>query len=157
MKLSSRKISVLSLLIAVSVVGAYLKIPSPLGSIALDSFPSLIAGAFLGGFLGGLVAFFGHFLSALLAGFPLGPFHLLIAIEMFVLVLLFTQIYHSGRRFLGYLFFIVGNGVILPIPFFFLLGSGYYFSILPFLCVAASVNGVIGALLLPRLERLGWL
>ena len=40
-----RTISTLAVFIALSVVGAFIKIPSPIGSMALDSFPALLAAA----------------------------------------------------------------------------------------------------------------
>lgn len=46
-KMKGKKINILAIFIAISVVGAFIKIPSFIGSVALDSFPSLIAGVFL--------------------------------------------------------------------------------------------------------------
>ena len=48
-----RTISTLAVFIALSVVGAFIKIPSPIGSMALDSFPALLAAALLGPVAGG--------------------------------------------------------------------------------------------------------
>lgn len=42
-----RKMSLIALFIALSVIGAAIKIPAIIGSIALDVFPAILAGAFL--------------------------------------------------------------------------------------------------------------
>ncbi|WP_197114461.1 ECF transporter S component [Facklamia lactis] len=77
-----RKLTLISLLIAMSVMGANIKI---LGSIALDSFPAFIGTALLGPVWGMALAFIGHMLSAYLAGFSYSyPVHLLIGIMMMV-------------------------------------------------------------------------
>lgn len=153
-----KRINILAIFIAISVIGAFIKIPSFIGSVALDSFPSLIAGVFLGGVAGGVVAAFGHLVSSLIGGLPLGVFHLFIAAEMFLLVLLFTKVYQSGKRIVSYFFFVLANGVILPIPFLWLLGKGFYLSMVPVLLVGAVLNGIIALLLMPRLDPFinGW-
>lgn len=48
-EMNVKKINILAIFIAISVIGAFIKIPSFIGSVALDSFPSLIAGVLLGG------------------------------------------------------------------------------------------------------------
>lgn len=56
-----------------------------------------------------MYCFFGHLLSALIGGMPLGPFHVLIAVEMAVLVWVFGYFYQKGKRVLGGVLFVVGN------------------------------------------------
>lgn len=152
-KMKGKKINILAIFIAISVVGAFIKIPSFIGSVALDSFPSLIAGVFFGGLAGGMVAAFGHLVSALIGGLPLGMFHLFIALEMFILVVMYTKIYHMGNKIVSYLFFVLANAAILPLPFLWLLGKGFYISMIPVLLIGAVLNGIIAQLLMPRLER----
>ncbi|MCM2983114.1 ECF transporter S component [Niallia circulans] len=122
--MNAKKINVLAIFIAISVIGAFIKIPSFIGSVALDSAPSLIAGALLGGLAGGIVAALGHLVSAYLGGLPLGMLHLFIAVEMFLLVFTFSKIYQTGNSIISILFFVLGNGVILPLPFLYLMGKG---------------------------------
>ena len=75
-----RKLVLLSLLIAMIVLGANFKI---MGSIALDSFPAFIGTALLGPVFGMCLVFIGHMVSAYFAGFPLSfPIHLLISMMM---------------------------------------------------------------------------
>ena len=147
-----KKINILAIFIAISVIGAFIKIPSFIGSVALDSFPSLIASVFLGGIAGGIVAAFGHLVSALIGVLPLGIFHLIIATEMCLLVFVFAKIYQTGNRIVSYLWFVLGNGIILPLPFFVLMGKGFYVSMVPVLLIGAALNGIVAQLLMPRLE-----
>ncbi|MFT8320216.1 MAG: ECF transporter S component [Bacillus sp. (in: firmicutes)] len=150
--MKGKKISILALFIALSTVGAFIKIPGMVGSVALDSFPSLLAGVMLGGVSGGVVAGIGHLLSAFLAGFPLGSFHFIICVEMFLLVLFFSLLYRIGKKYMAYCFFIVANSIILPLPFLFLMSKAFYFMITPSLFLSAMINAAVAYLLLARLE-----
>ncbi|GCF95194.1 hypothetical protein NRIC_30850 [Enterococcus florum] len=79
-RFSTKKIASLAILLALCVIGANIKI---LGSIALDSFPAFIGSIVLGPLAGAFLGFFGHMISALLAGFPNSlPIHLIIAALM---------------------------------------------------------------------------
>lgn len=79
-KFDTKKLATLAILLALCVIGANIKI---MGSIALDSFPAFIGAIVLGPFAGAFLGFFGHMISALLAGFPNTlPVHLVIAALM---------------------------------------------------------------------------
>lgn len=146
-----KTISTLAVFIALSVVGAALKIPSPIGSVALDSFPALLAAVILGPVAGGIVAGLGHIVSALIAGMPLGPFHFLIMIEMFVFVWLFGVIWKAGLRIIAYIAFFIANSFIMSIPFVFIISPAFYMEIIPSLTAATAINVVVAMLLAPRL------
>lgn len=152
--LSSKKISLLALFIALSVVGASIKIPAIVGSVALDVFPALLAGAILGGGLGAIVGAAGHLVSALIGGMPLGPMHFLIALEMAVLVYLFGVYFSLGKKFRASFLFVIGNAIIAPIPFLFLMGTGFYMAIVPSLLMASLLNACIALFAIPRLQAL---
>ena len=77
--------------------------------------------------------------------------HLFIAVEMFLLVFTFSKIYQTGNSIISILFFVLGNGVILPLPFLYLMGKGFYISMVPVLLIGAVLNGIIAQLLMPRL------
>jgi uncharacterized membrane protein len=153
MKMSIKKISLISLFIALSVAGASIKIPAIVSSVALDMVPALLGGVMFGSIPGAIIAFVAHLLSALLGGMPLGPFHLLIGLEMAVLVWLFAIFYKKGMRWLASILFIVGNTLVAPLPFLFLMGMGFYLGMLPSLFIGALINTVIALLLAPRLIR----
>ncbi|WP_243385497.1 ECF transporter S component [Bacillus kexueae] len=145
-----RNFTVIVMFISLSVIGAMIKIPAIVGSVALDSFPAFLAAILLHPVVGGIVAFAGHFLSSLLVGFPLGGFHLLIAAEMFALVYLFGILFRKSKW--GALFTaILLNGLVLPLPFYAIMGGAFYVAIVPSLLIAAVVNVGVALLLAPRL------
>ncbi|MEE3955230.1 ECF transporter S component [Peribacillus frigoritolerans] len=147
-----RKISAIAIFIALSAVGAMIKIPSPIGSIALDSFPALLAAIILGPVSGAIVAGLGHIISAFIGGMTLGPFHFLIMVEMAVLTWMFSILYINGKKVGAFLLFFISNAFVLALPFAFLISPGFYTLLVPGLTVATAVNVVLAVLLLPRLE-----
>ncbi|MFE4076492.1 ECF transporter S component [Peribacillus sp. YIM B13477] len=147
-----RKISAIAIFIALSAVGAMIKIPSPIGSIALDSFPALLAAVILGPVSGGIVAGLGHIISAFIGGMTLGPFHFLIMVEMAVLTWMFSILYINGKKVGAFFLFFISNAFVLALPFAFLISPGFYTLLVPGLTVATAVNVVLAVLLLPRLE-----
>lgn len=50
-----KKITLLALFIGLSVVGAMIKIPAVVTSVALDAFPALLAAVYFGPLAGGIV------------------------------------------------------------------------------------------------------
>lgn len=152
--MSAKKISLLSLFIALSVIGASIKIPAFIGSIALDAFPALIAAILLGNKTGAIVASVGHLMSAVIAGMPLGPMHLVIAVEMAVIVWCFGVMYQSHKKKVAGVFFVLSNSLLAPLPFLFLLGVEFYFSILPSLLIGASFNAIVALILIPRFKQI---
>ncbi|MCF6137477.1 ECF transporter S component [Pseudalkalibacillus berkeleyi] len=150
--MNSKRLSYLALFIALSVIGASIKIPAVVGSIALDSFPALVAGALIGNIPGAVVAACGHLLSALFVGMPLGPMHIVVALEMAILVYLFSVLYRNGNKILASGSFFFGNVFLAPLPFLFLIGVSFYTAIVPSILVATAVNVCIAALITPRLQ-----
>ena len=147
-----RKISTIAIFIALSGVGAMIKVPSPIGSMALDSFPALLAAVILGPVSGAIVAGLGHIISALLGGMPLGPFHFLIMVEMAVLTWMFSILYINGKKVGAFFLFFIGNAFVLALPFAVLISPSFYTLLVPGLTAATAVNVGLAALLLPRLE-----
>lgn len=147
-----RKISAIAIFIALSAVGAMIKIPSPIGSIALDSFPALLAAVILGPVSGAIVAGLGHIISAFIGGMTLGPFHFLIMVEMAVLTWMFSILYINGKKVGAFFLFFISNAFVLTLPFAFLISPGFYTLLVPGLTVATAVNVVLAVLLLPRLK-----
>lgn len=149
--MNARKISMISIFIALSVVGAMCKLPSPIGSVALDSFPALLASVILGPITGAVVAGLGHILSALIGGMPLGPFHFLIMVEMAVLVWMFGVLYGHDKKISAFFLFFLGNAFILGLPFAFLINAKFYMMMVPSLTAATALNVILSILLIPRL------
>jgi len=137
--------------IALSVVGGMIKIPAIIGSVALDLSPALIAAILLGPIKGGVVAFLGHLASSFVAGFPLGAFHFLIALEMFVIVWGFGLLYDRLHNFLSFSFVVILNSIVAPLPFYFLMGKAFYVSIIPSLFIGSVINGLVAILVSSKL------
>jgi uncharacterized membrane protein len=147
------KFTLLALLTALSAIGGLVKIPAAAGSVALDSLPALLAASILSGGAGAVIALFGHLISAVLAGMPLGPLHLLIAVEMAAAVWVFGWVFHKNSPvFAAGLFFVI-NGLIAPFPFYFLIAKEFYLAILPSLCIAAFLNLTIAHFAYPPLNK----
>ncbi|WP_270180073.1 ECF transporter S component [Alkalihalobacillus sp. CinArs1] len=148
--MNGKQASILASFIALSVVGALIKVPAIVGSVAFDVFPALIASVLIGSRSGAIIASFGHLLSALIVGLPLGPLHLLIAFEMAALVYLFGKLYRSTNKTWAMVLFILGNAVVAPLPFLFILGSGFYVALIPALFIGSLFNLVLASVLIPR-------
>ena len=153
--MTTKHIALAALFISLSAVGGMLKIPVGIASIALDSMPALVAVLFLSAPLAGTVAALGHLISALLGGFPLGPFHFLIAFEMWAVVWLFAKLHEMGWNKFKWLAFVAGNGIIAAIPFYFLLSPAFFYASVPGLLIAAAINAGTAAIVNPFMYRVG--
>jgi hypothetical protein len=151
-RMNGKMVSWLAMFTALSAVGAAIKIPAIVGSVALDVFPALLAAAIFGGGAGAIVGAFGHLISALLGGFPLGPMHFLIAIEMAVLVWMFGILFKSNKKLSASILFILGNAFAAPLPFIILMGKGFYLAIVPSLLIGSIINTIIALFAIPRLS-----
>lgn len=140
------------LFLSLSIIGSFIKIPAGIGSLALDSMPALVAAAIVSPLWGLAVAAFGHIMSAGLAGFPIGPLHLLVAIQMAVIVYLFGYLYRKQKPVTAILLFVFGNGLIAPLLFWKILGIGFVLGILPGILVASILNVFVAGLIIPRLK-----
>ncbi|MGQ9473313.1 MAG: ECF transporter S component [Candidatus Caldatribacteriaceae bacterium] len=144
---SLSRVVVSGVLVALSVVGSYVKIPSPTGTVALDSLPGFVGAIGLGYSEGAVIAFLGHILTSLNVGFPLGIiFHLLIAVEMALIAVAFRFSIKRGGYPLGIVMGTVLNGVGAPlslVPFF---GWGFFGGILLSLVVGSAVNLILACL-----------
>lgn len=151
---STREIAWLGLFLAFTFVGSLLKIPSPAGTVALDAAPAFLAALFFGPWMGGIVGFAGHLLSALYVGFPLTlPMHLIIGSEMFII----CAVVGGVARFHSLFSLIIGwllNSFAAPALFIFLPGLGFTFfltMVVP-LMIGSAVNLLIAGLVFSRLK-----
>lgn len=144
----------------VSGIGGLLKLPSPVGSVALDAVPGLFSAVYYGPWVGGLVGLIGHLLSAATAGFPQGAVHILIAIGVGVVCMAFGAIARAidkpwGLVPAGVAALILNNLLpfanaalgIMPIEAAITL-------VFPFLIVAAAINIAIACAVLLAIRRL---
>src|SRR5699024_8922909 len=144
-----KKISLLALFIALSVIGSFIKIPAVVGSIALDAFPALLAVVLIGTTAGAVVAGMGHMVSAYIGGMTLGLFNVIVAMGMVLMVWVFGVIYKSDCRMLAGVIFVLCNSFMIPLPFAFIMSMPFYVALIPSLLVGASVNTVIALILIP--------
>ncbi|WOQ18731.1 ECF transporter S component [Raineyella sp. W15-4] len=146
---SARKVAIMAVFIALSAVGSLIKLPSPLGTVALDSAPGFFTAVAFGGWLGFVVAAVGHLLTSAIAGFPLTlPLHLLIALGMGICAQVFCWLGRRGTvgMVAGLVVTAVLNSfglglVVLPVG-----GWGMYVASVPSLLVGAVVNLVIATI-----------
>lgn len=146
--LSARKLAIMAVFIALSAAGSFVKIPSPLGSVGLDSAPGFFTAIAFGGWMGFIVIAVGHLLGSGIVGFPLTlPVHLAIAAGMGLCALAFRRV---GRRGTAWLVVSVittsllnsfGLGlIVVPIG-----GWGMYLASVPSLLLGAAINLVLAA------------
>jgi uncharacterized membrane protein len=152
MKSNLKTLVLLSLFLAFSAIGGMVKIPAIIGTIALDSMPALLIASLYNGRKGALVAGGGHLLSSLYAGFPLGPLHVFIAVEMALFVWLFGYVFSKGKRVLAAILFLIGNGIMAAVPFIFILSSSFYIAIVPSLLIGSFINLTIAHFLYPAFD-----
>ena len=152
--MSVLRLSLLALFIALSVIGAAIKVPAVIGSVALDAFPALLAAAFFGAGPGAIVGGIGHMISALIGGMSLGPLHFVIAIEMALLVFLFAVLFNGGKKILASTIFIIGNAIVAPLPFVFLFDFTFYIALVPSILIGSFLNTAIAYIAIPRLNTI---
>jgi uncharacterized membrane protein len=141
---------VLAVFTAASAVGGIVKVPSPLGSIALDSLPGYFAAAYYGPIVGGLIGSLGHLASAATAGFPLGLLHLGVCVQMFAWCALYGFVVRALNKTWGVWLAtgvaIVLNGLVAPFLLVPLgLPIGLAKTLLLFLTIAAAANVVLAS------------
>ncbi|WP_020575400.1 ECF transporter S component [Actinopolymorpha alba] len=152
-----RQIARMAILIALSAVGALIKIPSPTGTVAFDSAPGFFAGVAFGGLPSAIVGGIGHLASALTTGFPLSlPVHLLVAIVVMpVSVVAFGYLARRTFLILAAVVAIALNaiaGIVVVMPF---IGAGPAIALLVPLLVGATANVVIASAAYSVLARGG--
>ena len=153
--LSVKRVAYMAVFIALSAVGAMIKIPSPVGTIGLDSAPGSFCGLAFGYLEGICVIFIGHLLTAGLVGFPLGiPLHLFIGLQLAVWVMAFRWVSAKFGVIAGSVIAVILNGVVSAFTMVFVGGMGAVLGTMPFLILGSLVNIVI-AVVSYRVVRAG--
>lgn len=147
--LSARRLAVMAIFIALSAVGALIKIPSPLGTIGLDAAPGFFVAVGFAGWMGAVVAAIGHLLTAGVVGFPLTlPVHLAIAAGMAACAQIFGWLgrHRTAGLVVGFVLAAVVNSFVLGLIMVPIGGWALYAaSILPLLA-GAVVNLAIATI-----------
>ena len=142
----------LSLLIALSAIAAYFPLPSPTGTVALDSAPGYFSVLVFGGFEGAIVLLIGHLFSALKSGFPLGAIHILIAFLMGACGIAFYWLKTKLNIIIAAIITVLINGIILPLFLIPLLGTGFFAAMLLPLIFGSLVNIFVAVILFKLLK-----
>lgn len=138
---------------AICAIGAVIKVPSFVSTAALDSAPAFLSVVFLSPVFAGVAGMIGHFITALTSGFPLGPLHIIIALEMFVVVWIFGVMHKKGLNLWKWPVALVLNGIIAPLPFYFIISPAFFLGALPSLFMATLINLVIVAVAMPVISK----
>lgn len=151
-----KRLVFMAMFIALSVVGAYIKIPSPTGTVALDSMPGYLAATILGGVPGGIIGFMGHFITAVYTGFPLSlPIHLIVGLQMALTMVVYAWISKKMNLNVAVVIAALLNGIGSPailsmIPGY---GMGFFMAMAIPLLVGSVVNVVLAAVVYKALEK----
>ncbi|MCS7097494.1 MAG: ECF transporter S component [Candidatus Methanomethyliaceae archaeon] len=150
--LKAKMISEIAIFSAISGIGAMMPIPSPVGSIALDSFPGYFMALWRGIVGGASVCAIGHLISAIRAGFPLGSIHIAVALLMAFVGFVTAIVNKKFGTLLGLSSGVIINtaGVVLAVP---ALGWGIIPILLPILFVASVVNATIAGIIYKSIKR----
>ena len=136
----------MSVFIALSAVGAVIKVPSPTGTVALDACMGYFSAAAYGYAEGGIVAAVGHLLTAFTIGFPLGlPFHLFIAVQMAAWAGAFRFLTTKVHPVAGIVGAIVLNGVVSAYLSSLVAGIGLAAALVVPLTIGSAANVLIAA------------
>lgn len=149
----TRLVSEIALFSALSGVGAMIPVPSPVGSVALDSFPGYFMALWRGSLSGALVCAIGHLLSALRAGFPLGYLHVPVALLMALVGATTAVVKRKMCVIAGLAAGISMNtaGVVLAVP---TMGWEILPILTPILFVASLINAAVAGIIYGAIKRI---
>jgi len=149
-----KRAAYIAIFIALSAVGAMIKIPSPVGTIGLDSAPGYFCALAFGYIEGAAVIFIGHLLTAGVVGFPLGlPLHLFIGVQMALWAILVRFIKQKIGLWPAVLTGVVLNGVVSAFTTVFIGGMGAVIGIMPFLIAGSLFNILVAAIAYKSLKK----
>ena len=138
---SPRRVARVAILVALSGVGAFIKIPSPTGTVALDAAPGYLAADAFSPMEGGVDRAHVHLNSSATAGFPLGlPIHLIIAAEMFVFAWVLGVLARPLGAVVSAAVAVLLNGLLAPAVLLPIGGLGMYAAQVVPLLVGSAIN-----------------
>lgn len=152
--LKVKRAAYIAIFIALSAVGAMIKIPSPVGTIGLDSAPGFFCALSFGYIEGAAVIFIGHLLTAAFVGFPIGlPLHLFIGLQLALWAIIVRFIKQKLGLWSAVLCGVILNGVVSSFTMFFVGGMGAVIGIMPFLIAGSLFNILIAAIAYKGLKK----
>ena len=138
------RIARITVFCALSVVGSFFHLPGPVQTVAFDSAPGFFAALYFGPVDGAVVSGIGHLATSIVNGFPLGVLHFPIALGLSAAGAV-TRFLNQKLNFMyGIVSGIAINTalIVLAIP---VLGWAGVISFLPFLFLAACLNGLVAS------------
>lgn len=156
---NTRTMIQIAMLIAISVIGASIKIQ---GSIAFDSMSAFFAALYINPLAGAVVGILGHLLSSAMAAFPMTlPMHILVSLQMFFFVYAFGWIYEKGSKVLAVVVATILNGpvgALMAVPLSVVLGlpfSGWplFMAIWIPLTIASFVNILLASIIYEKISK----
>lgn len=154
---NNRRLILIALFVAISYIGALVKLPGPVSTIALDSFSGYLGGLILGGVYGGFVGMIAHLFVSMISGFPLSvPVHTIISIMMFVSIFCYSKVSNKYNIILGSIAGVLINGVLMPLALMILpfMDKGFLISLIPILVVASVTNIVLSNVIYASIKNL---
>jgi len=145
--MNTKTMTRLAVLIALSVIGAFIKIPSVVGSLAFDAVPGFYAALTINPATGAIVAGLGHAATAVVSGMPLGvQIHALVAIGM-MLAAYVAGVVAKHNGIAGCVVGIIINGIVLPAMFIVMpdFGLAFFIATSPTILMAATLNVAVAA------------
>jgi hypothetical protein len=153
-----KRMARMAIFIALSAVGSFIKIPSPTGTVALDSLPGYFSVLAWGYLEGAIVISLGHMLTAATVGFPLSiPLHIIIAVMMIVWAIIFRWTSEKIHWIIGIVAATFFNGVAAPAAFIPIFGEGFFYAMLIPLIVASFVNIAIAGVANQIVKKAGYI
>ena len=152
-KTSVRFMALCGFFIALSVAGAFIK---PFGnSIAFDSLPAFLAASMLGPIAGAITGLLGHLISSAIAGFPATlPIHLIIAVEMAVIMVIYSFMARKNNIVIAAVAAIILNGPLATAVFIPILGKGFFMLMFGPLTLIAAINVVLAVIIHRALDSM---
>jgi len=147
----SKKISWIGIFTAISFVLSFIKFPSPLGSIALDSMPGFLL-SIINPVYGGITAFLGHIFTSWNSGFYFQFYHILLAISMFAIAFIFGKMY-KRNKIIAVITAAILNGAIMPFIVTPILSIKGVFGVMPILSLASFVNILIASIVYTFIKK----
>jgi len=144
-----------SVFTALCVIGSFIRPPSPIQTIAFDSSPGFFTALYYGPLDGAIVTGVGHIITSIINGLPLGVLHLPIALGMAVAGAAIGIVNRSNYEWSFIPATAIGIGIntalfAVAVP---AIGWIAALSLIPFLVLASSLNGVVAALVYIAVRR----
>ncbi len=137
----TKQLALIAMLIALSVIGAQIKV---FNTIAFDSVPAFIGGLLINPVAGGIIGIFGHLVTAGVSSFPLGLLtHLIISLMMFLTVYLFAKVYQKSV-ILAVVVAVIFNGPLSLLLLTPIIGVPLAKVLIVPLSIVAAINSTLG-------------